>query len=46
MHHQRGYGPLAAVLDEVAAGRFPPADGGVTPAGDAMEGRTGAGAPP
>jgi hypothetical protein len=23
-------GPLAAVLDDAAAGRFPPADGGVT----------------
>jgi len=30
MDAQRGYGSLAAVLDDVAAGRFPPADGGVT----------------
>jgi GNAT superfamily N-acetyltransferase len=30
MDDQRGYESLAAVLDEVAAGRFPPADGGVT----------------
>ena len=30
MDDQRGYGSLAAVLDDVAAGRFPPADGGVT----------------
>ena len=29
MDEQRGYGSLAAVLDDVAAGRFPPADGGV-----------------
>jgi GNAT superfamily N-acetyltransferase len=30
MCEQRDGGPLAAVLAEVAAGRFPPADGGVT----------------
>lgn len=30
MDDQWGDGPLAAVLAEVAAGRFPPADGGVT----------------
>ena len=30
MHHHSGHGSLAVVLDEVAAGRFPPADGRVT----------------
>jgi hypothetical protein len=30
VHHHNGYGPLAVVLDEVAAGRIPPADGRVT----------------
>jgi GNAT superfamily N-acetyltransferase len=30
MHHHDGHSSLAVVLDEVAAGRFPPADGRVT----------------
>jgi hypothetical protein len=30
MEDQARRGPLAAVLDDAAAGRFPPADGGVT----------------
>ena len=30
MHHHNGYGSLAVVLDEVAQGRFPTADGRVT----------------
>jgi GNAT superfamily N-acetyltransferase len=30
VHHRNGYGSLAVVLDEVAAGRFPASDGHVT----------------
>jgi hypothetical protein len=30
MHHHNGYGSLTVVLDEVAQGRFPTADGRVT----------------
>ena len=30
MGDQPGHGPLAALLDDVAAGRFPPANGELT----------------